>query len=95
MVTAASDRCMEVMGCLPPSVPTLDPRSYRMAPAAGKKRRNQSNELSPAARAVGAEVYGAGRFKEAREVIEQVALDEDLIVVSTLPAYRLLDSVGR
>jgi hypothetical protein len=40
---------------------------------------------------VGAEVYGADRFKEAREVFEQVALDEDLIMFLTLPAYRLLD----
>ncbi len=40
---------------------------------------------------MGAEVYGAGRFKEAREVFEQVALDEDLIVFLTLPAYRLMD----
>ena len=82
---------MEVMGCPPLSVPTLDPRSYRMEPRQGKKRRNQSEELSPGAWAVGAEVYGAGRFKEAREVFEQVALDEDLIVFLTLPAYRLLD----
>jgi malate synthase len=40
---------------------------------------------------VGAEIYGAGRFKEAREVFEQVALDKDLIVFLTLPAYRPLD----
>jgi hypothetical protein len=39
---------------------------------------------------VGAEVYAAGRFKEARD-FDQVALDEDLIVFLTLPAYRLLD----
>ena len=63
----------------------------RMGPRQGKERRNQSAELSPGAWAVGAEVYGADRFKEAREVFEQVALDEDLIVFLTLPAYRLLD----
>lgn len=63
----------------------------RMGPRQGKERRNQSEELSPGAWAVGAEVYGADRFKEAREVFEQVALDEDLIVFLTLPAYRLLD----
>ena len=69
----------------------VGPAVVRMGPRQGKKRRNQSEELSPGARAVGAEVYGAGRFKEAREVFEQVALDEDLIVFLTLPAYRLLD----
>ena len=63
----------------------------RMGPQQGKKRRNQSEELSPGARAMGAGVYGAGRFKEDREVFEQVALGEDLIVFLTLPAYRLLD----
>ena len=38
---------MEVIGCPPLSVPTLHPRSYRMEPRQGKKRRNQSKELSP------------------------------------------------
>ena len=37
----------------------------------------------------------AGRFKEAREVFDHIALDEGLIVFLTLPAYRLLDWVGR
>ena len=64
-------------------------------PAAGKEASEPVQRTVAGARAVGAEVYGAGRFKEAREVIEQVALDEDLIVFLTLPAYRLLDSVGR
>ena len=44
-----------------------------------------------AARAVGAEVNHAGRFKEAREFFEQVALAEDFIEFLTLPAYRLVD----
>jgi hypothetical protein len=44
--TATSCRCMEVMACPPLSVPTLDPRSYRMGPRQGKKRLNQSDELS-------------------------------------------------
>jgi hypothetical protein len=70
---------MEVMGCLPLTVPTLDPRSYRMGPRHGKKRRNQSKELSPVRGRWEHEVYGASRF------------DEDLIVFLTLPAYRLLD----
>ena len=63
---------MEVMGCLPLSVATLDPRSYVWV--RGRERS-----------------VGTGRFKEAREVFEQVALDKDLIVFLTLPAYRLLD----
>ena len=33
-------------GMPPLSVPTLDPRSYRMGPRQGKKRLNQSEELS-------------------------------------------------
>ena len=69
----------------------VGPAVVRMGPPQGKKRRNQFEELSPGARAVGAEVYGAVRFKEAPEVSEQVVLDEDLIVFLTLPAYRLLD----
>jgi len=44
-----------------------------------------------AARAVGAEVNHAGRFKEAREFFEQVALAEDFIEFLTLPAYPPLD----
>ena len=97
MVTAASYRCMEVMGCPPLSVPTLDPRSYRMGPRQGKKRLGTPaasrviDGTVAGAGAVGAEVYDAGRFKEAREVFEQVALAEDLIVFLTLPAYRLMD----
>ena len=45
VVTAARYRRMELMGCPPLSLPTLDPRSYRMEPRQGKKRRKQS-ELS-------------------------------------------------
>ncbi len=63
----------------------------RIGPRQGKKRRNQSEELSPGARAMEAELYGAGRFKEAREIFDHIELDEGLIVFLTLPAYRLLD----
>ena len=80
---------MEVMGCLPLSVATLDPRSYRMGPRQGR-RSEPSEELSPV-RGRWEQGFRRGRFKEAREVFEQVALDEDLIVFLTLPAYRLLD----
>ena len=61
-MTAASYRCMEVMGCLPLSVATLDPRSYVWA-AAGKEASKPVRGTVAGARAVGAEVYGAGRFK--------------------------------
>jgi len=77
VVTAARYRRMELMGCPPLSLPTLDPRSYRI-PAAGKEA--SSGEMAPAAvvrrvidkelsRVRGRceqEVYDAGRFKEAR-----------------------------
>jgi hypothetical protein len=84
---------MEVMGCLPLSVPTLDPRSYRIGPRHGKKREPSGH----CRRCAGGGSRGirAGRFKEAREVFDHVALDEGLIVFVTLPAYRLLDWVGR
>ena len=82
---------MEVMGCLPLSVATLDPRSYVWVRGRERSVGTSPRNYRPGAWAVGAEVYDAGRFKEAREVFEQVALDEDLIVFLTLPAYRLLD----
>jgi hypothetical protein len=63
--------------------------SYR--PAAGKEASEPVRGTVAGARAVGAEGYDAGRFKEAREVFEQVALAEDVIEFLTLPAYRLLD----
>ena len=63
----------------------------RMGPRQGKERRNQSEELSPGAWAVGAEVNDAGRFKDARAVFGQVTLAGDFVEFVTLPAYRLLD----
>ena len=60
-------------------------------PAAGKDASEPFRGTVGGARAVGAEVNHAGRFKETREFFEQVALDEDLIVFLTPPAYRLLD----
>jgi hypothetical protein len=60
-------------------------------PAAGKEASEPVQGTVAGARAVGAEVYDASRFKDAREVFEQVALAEDFIEVLTLPAYRLLD----
>ena len=81
---------MEVMGCPPLSVPTLDPRSYHMEPRQGKKRRNQSETVA-AARAVGAEVNDAGgSWRPERSSSRSHSL-RDFIEFLTLPAYRLLD----
>jgi hypothetical protein len=63
--------------------------------AAGKEASEPVRGTVAAARAVGAEVNHAGRFKEAREFFEQVALAEDFIEFLTLPAYPPLDCVGR
>ena len=40
---------------------------------------------------IGEQAYEAGRFKEAREVFEQVALADEFVEFLTLPAYELLD----
>lgn len=58
---------------------------------AGKEASEPVRGTVAAARAVGAEVNHAGRFKEAREFFEQVALAEDFIEFLTLPAYPPLD----
>jgi malate synthase len=40
---------------------------------------------------IGDDAYDAGRWVEARDVFEQVALAEDFVDFLTLPAYQLLD----
>jgi hypothetical protein len=60
-------------------------------PAAGKEAWESVRGTVAGARAVGAEVYLADRFKEAREVFEQAALAEDLIEFLMLPACLLMD----
>jgi malate synthase len=40
---------------------------------------------------VGADAYDSGRWKEARDIFEQVALADDFATFLTLPAYDLLD----
>jgi malate synthase len=40
---------------------------------------------------LGAETYDSGRFKEARDIFEQVSLADDFATFLTLPAYDLLD----
>src|SRR6266542_3234034 len=48
-------------------------------------------ELEKLRRAVGDEVYASSRAKEARELFERVALNDDFIEFLTLPAYDYLD----
>jgi malate synthase len=54
-------------------------------------RRMIDEELGKLRDAMGEQAYDAGRFKEAREVFEQVALADDFVDFLTLPAYDLLD----
>jgi malate synthase len=54
-------------------------------------RRMIDEELGKVRDAMGEQAYDAGRFKEAREVFEQVALADDFVDFLTLPAYDLLD----
>jgi malate synthase len=48
-------------------------------------------ELEQIRELVGAEAFEGGRFDEARQVFEQVALADDFAEFLTLPAYELLD----
>ena len=61
----------------------------RMGPAAGKV--GISPRDSRPVRGRWEQRFTAPAGSEAREVFEQVALDEDLIAFLTLPAYRPLD----
>jgi malate synthase len=54
-------------------------------------RRVLDEELAKLRDAMGEQAYDAGRFKEAREVFEQVALADDFVEFLTLPAYDLID----
>jgi malate synthase len=48
-------------------------------------------ELAALRAALGDESYGAGRFDDARELFEQVALADEFVEFLTLPAYERLD----
>ena len=48
-------------------------------------------ELENIRTTIGDETYEGGRFKEAREIFEQVALSDDFVEFLTLPAYEHLD----
>ena len=50
-------------------------------------RQVEAEELDKVRVTVGDDVYAAGRYDEARELFEQVALDDDFVEFLTLPAY--------
>ncbi len=54
-------------------------------------RRIADEEMARVRDTMGAQAYDAGRFKEAREVFEQVAMADEFVEFLTLPAYKLLD----
>jgi malate synthase len=54
-------------------------------------RRVVDEELDTIRELVGAEAYEGGRFAEARQLFEQIALADDFVDFLTLPAYELLD----
>ncbi|HEY4025139.1 MAG TPA: malate synthase A [Candidatus Dormibacteraeota bacterium] len=54
-------------------------------------RRIEDEELARLRAAYGEEVYGRGRFEEARRVFDQVALSDEFVEFLTLPAYDLID----
>ena len=54
-------------------------------------RRIEDEELARLRQAYGEEVYGRGRFDEARRIFDQVALADEFVEFLTLPAYELID----
>jgi len=54
-------------------------------------RRIEDEELAALRQAYGEELYGRGRFDEARRIFDQVALADDFVEFLTLPAYELID----
>jgi malate synthase len=54
-------------------------------------RRIEDEELARLRAAYGDEVYGRGRFEEARRVFDRVALSDEFVEFLTLPAYDLID----
>ena len=51
----------------------------------------EAEELEKIRRTLGDETYNGGRFKEAIEIFEQVALSEEYVEFLTLPAYDYID----
>ena len=54
-------------------------------------RRIEDEELARLRQTYGEEVYGRGRFEEARRIFDQVALADEFVEFLTLPAYELID----
>jgi malate synthase len=54
-------------------------------------RRLEAEELEKIREAIGGQAYDQGRFAEAAELFEQVALSEQFVEFLTLPAYRHID----
>jgi malate synthase len=54
-------------------------------------RQAEDQELDRIRQTVGHEQYAKGRFEDAREVFEKVALDRDFVEFLTIPAYERLD----
>jgi malate synthase len=50
-----------------------------------------SEELDAIRERVGAEAFAAGRFEDARQLFERVALADEFVEFLTLPAYELID----
>lgn len=49
------------------------------------------DEMDTIAELVGTERFASGRFKDARELFVQVALEDDFVEFLTLPVQRLID----
>ena len=54
-------------------------------------RRLEAEELEKIREAIGGQAYDQGRFEEAAELFEQVALSEQFVEFLTLPAYQHID----
>jgi malate synthase len=54
-------------------------------------RRLEAEELEKIREAIGGQAYNQGRFEEAAELFEQVALSEQFVEFLTLPAYQHVD----
>jgi malate synthase len=54
-------------------------------------RRIEDQELAKLRETYGDELYGKGRFEEARRIFDQVALADEFVEFLTLPAYELID----
>jgi malate synthase len=54
-------------------------------------RRIEDEELAKIRQRYGEDVYRSGRFEEARQIFDQVALADDFVEFLTLPAYDLID----